>query len=186
MSTFNLFLSLASVHSQSPSEPEPRLDDAMNLGSNIDGSTITVTLSSTYDVYCYRQGIQKDWYKINGGTDTMVPRNSAPGRNVYANRISPSGTETLALHFKPFRINDIGEYECRIASTSGQPSTTLSVHLSEYIFFMIARMHMYTDTNPLKSFKLQMYVRTKSLHFTTVRESVLYYCPIDGLQCLPN
>ena len=104
MSTFNLFLSLASVHSQSQPEPEPepRLDDAMNLGSNIDGSTITVTTSSTYDVYCYRQGIQKDWYKINGEMDSFVPRDSAPGRNVYVNRISPSGTETVALHFKPF------------------------------------------------------------------------------------
>ena len=127
----NLFHSPASVHSQSPSEPEPRLDDAMNLGSNINGSTITITPSSTYDVYCYRQGIQKDWYEINGETDTKISRNPVPGRNVYVNRISPSGTETLALHFKPFRTSDIGEYECRIASASGQPSTTLSVFLSE-------------------------------------------------------
>ena len=58
---------------------------------------------------------------------------------------------------------------------------------------LIALTLMYTDTNPLKSSKLQMYMHqlngvTKSLHFMTVIEKLLKlcYCPVDGLQSLPN
>ena len=138
--SFNLFLFLASVHSQS--QPEPRLDDAANPGSNLDGSTITITPSSSYDVYCYLQGTAKNWYR----SSTSVSRDTDPtyDSNVYVRRITDTvaSSATLALHFESFRTNDIGEYECRI-TTRAHVFTTLSVYLSEYIVFMIALMHMY-------------------------------------------
>ena len=118
-------ISSASVHSQ------PRLNDAIN--SNLDGSTITITPSSTYKVYCYTSGIiLKDWYKINGDRSTFIVKDptSVPD-HVYAKR---SASGTLGLHFEPFRTNDIGEYQCRY-STFVQPFalTTLTIFLSEYI-----------------------------------------------------
>ena len=128
------FLSLGSVHSQ------PRLDDATN--SNLDGSTITISPSSSYKVYCYTYGVAKNWHKINGDTATSVLRNSQSGHdpNVYA---SNAGFGSLALYFESFQTNDIGEYECRCTN---QPAkrlvTTLSIYLSECIFFMIAFMCM--------------------------------------------
>ena len=131
---FNLFHSLASVHSQSV--PEPRLDDATSPESNLDGSTITVTPSSSYDVYCYSQGIQKNWYS----SGTSISRDTDPGHNsnVYVRRITDTvaSSEALALYFEFFRPSDIGEYECRITTARGQPTSTLSIYLSEYIFFM--------------------------------------------------
>ena len=115
-------ISSASVHSQ------PRLDDDTN--SNLDGSTITITPSSTYKVYCYTPGIEKNWYKINGGSSTFIVKEPSPvPDHGYAVRSSDS----LALHFEPFRTNDIGEYQCRYTS-SATPLTTLTIHLSEYIF----------------------------------------------------
>ena len=117
-------ISSASVHSQ------PRLNDATN--SSLDGSTITITPSSTYKVYCYTSDIiQKDWYKINGGSSTFIMKDpqSVPDHG-YATR---SASGTLGLHFEPFRTNDIGEYQCRYTS-SGQSLTTLTIHLSECIF----------------------------------------------------
>ena len=115
-------ISSASVHSQ------PRLNDDTN--SNLDGSTITITPSSTYKVYCYTPYIQKDWYKINGGSATSIAKDPSPVPNHgYAARSSDS----LALHFEPFRTNDIGEYQCRYTS-SATPLTTLTIYLSEYIF----------------------------------------------------
>ena len=123
-------ISSASVHSQ------PRLDDATN--SNLDGSTITITPSSTYKVYCYTHGIQKDWYKINGGSSTSIKKGqpTVPG-HVYAER---SASDSLALHFEPFLTNDIGEYQCRYTSVSQSSRrqssgfTTQTIYLSEYIF----------------------------------------------------
>ena len=136
--SFYLYLSLASVHSQP--EPEPRLDDAANPGSNLDGFTITITPSSSYDVYCYYQGIYKNWYRSSTSVSRNTDRTHDP--NVYASRISTSGTETLALHFKSFRPSDIGEYECRIMTTRGQPTSALSIYLSEYIFHDCFNLHI--------------------------------------------
>ena len=128
-----LFHSPASVHSQSEPEPEPRLADATSPGSNLNGSTITVTPSSSYDVYCSLQGIPKNWYR----SSTSVSRNTDQTHdpNVYVSRIVESGIETLALRFKSFRPSDIGKYECKITTPSAHPTTTvtLSVYLSEYI-----------------------------------------------------
>ena len=128
----NLSIHLASVRSQSV--PEPRLADATNPGSNLDGSTITVTPSSSYDVYCYYQHIQKNWYR--SGTSVLRDTDRTHDPNVYVSRIVASGTETLALRFKSFQPSDIGEYECRYTTTNGQTTSTLSIYLSEYIFFM--------------------------------------------------
>ena len=130
----NLSIHLAYVRSQSA--PEPRLADATNPGSNLDGSTITVTPSSSYDVYCYYQGIPKNWYRSSTSVSRDTDQTHDP--NVYVSRIVESGTETLALRFKSFRPSDIGEYECEITTPTGQPATTvtLSIYLSEYIFFM--------------------------------------------------
>ena len=116
----------ASVHSQ------PRLDDDTN--SNLDGSTITITPSSTYKVYCYTPGIHKDWYKINGGSASFISKDPVPvPDHGYAKR---SASGSLALHFEPFQTNDIGEYQCKYRSV-GHPSpfTTLTIYLSEYILF---------------------------------------------------
>ena len=118
-------ISSASVHSQ------PRLDDDIN--SNINGSTITITPSSTYKVYCFTPGIQKDWYKINEGRSTSLIKDPSPvPDHVYAKR---SASGTLGLHFEPFRTNDIGNYQCRYTSV-GQSSAfaTQKIFLSEYIF----------------------------------------------------
>ena len=128
----NLSIHLASVRSQSA--PEPRLADATNPGSNLDGSTITVTPSSSYDVYCYYQGIPKNWYR--SGTSVSRDTDYTHDPNVYVSRIVTSSTETLALHFKSFRPSDIGEYECRYTTAAGRPTSTQSIYLSEYIFFM--------------------------------------------------
>ena len=129
---FNLSIHLASVRSQSV--PEPRLADATSPGSNLDGSTITVNPSSSYDVYCYYQRIAKNWYR--SGTSVSRDTDRTQGPNVYASRTVASGTETLALRFKSFRPSDIGEYECRYTTRFGQTPSTLSIYLSEYIFFM--------------------------------------------------
>ena len=118
-------ISSASVHSQ------PRLNDDTN--SNLDGSTITITPSSTYKVYCYGPSIQRDWYKINGGSASRIANDPSPvPDHGYAIRSSDS----LALHFDSFRTNDIGEYQCGYTSVR-QPSafTTLTIYLSEYILF---------------------------------------------------
>ena len=141
------------------------MDDAANPGSNLDGSTIAVTPSSSYDVYCYLQGIPKNWYR--SGTSVSRNTDSTYDSNVYVHRITDTvaSSETLALHFESFRTNDIGEYECRITPSSEQPSTTLTIYLSEYIFSFnwIDLMHMYTDTNPMKSFKLQICMNVHQL-----------------------
>ena len=128
LSSNNLYHSLAEL------EPEPRLADATSPGSNLNGSTITVTPSSSYDVYCYYQHIAKNWYR----SGNSVSRDTDPTHdpNVYVSRIEASGTETLALRFKSFQPSDIGEYECRYTTAMGQPTPTLSIYLSEYIFFM--------------------------------------------------
>ena len=134
----HIFLSLASVHSQ------PRLDDATN--SNLGGSTITITPSSSYKVYCYTRGNPKNWYKINGDTGTSVLRISQSGHDpkVYA---SNAGSGSLLLHFESFQTNDIGEYECRYTSKADkQVFTALSIYLSECIFFMIAFIYTYVCT----------------------------------------
>ena len=118
-------ISSASVHSQ------PRLDDDIN--SNLDGSTITITPSSTYKVYCYTPGFAKDWYKINGGRATSIAKDPSPvPDHVYATR---TASDTLGLHFEPFRTSDIGEYQCGFSTPGNkQPLTTLTIYLSEYIF----------------------------------------------------
>ena len=52
--------------------------------------------------------------------------------HVYAKR---SASGTLALHFEPFRTNDIGEYQCKYTSLiHASPVNTLTIYLSEYIF----------------------------------------------------
>ena len=120
-------ISSASVHSQA----QPRLNDDTN--SNINGSTITITPSSTYKVYCYLPDIEKNWYKINGGSASSIAKDGQPvPGHVYARR-SESGT--LGLHFDSFRTNEIGQYQCRYTSArQSSPFTTLTIYLSEYIF----------------------------------------------------
>ena len=120
------------MHSQSA--PEPRLADATSPGSNLDGSTITVTPSSSYDVYCYFQNIRKNWYRSGTSVSRDTDRTHDP--NVYVSRIVTSGTATLALRFKSFQPSDTGVYECRYTTAVGRPISTLSIYLSEYIFFM--------------------------------------------------
>ena len=125
----SIYLSISSISSVSV-HSQPRLEDDTN--TNLDGSTITITPSSTYKVYCNAPSITKDWYKINGGRSTFIAKDpqSVPDHG-YAKRSSDS----LALHFEPFRTNDIGEYQCRY--TSGYPLsgfTTKTIYLSEYIF----------------------------------------------------
>ena len=119
-------------------EPEPRLADATNPGSNLDGSTITVTPSSSYDVYCYFQYIPKNWY--SSGASVLRDTDHTYDSNVYVHRITDTvaSSETLALHFESFRPSDIGEYECRITTPFPLHTTTvtLSIYLSEYIFSM--------------------------------------------------
>ena len=70
---------------------------------------------------------------INGDRATSITKDPSPVPNHgYAKR---SASGSLALHFEPFRTNDIGEYQCKYTSV-GQSSafTTKTIYLSEYIF----------------------------------------------------
>ena len=114
-------------------QSQPRLDDVESgPGVNLNGSTITVTPASAYNIYCYTSGYTKDWYKVEGtNVASIIPR---PERNNYNSDVyaTNAGSGSLTLHFRSFQSTDIGEYECRFTQIDKLSSTTtLSVYLSE-------------------------------------------------------
>ena len=101
----------------------------------VNGATLTLTPSKTYDILCSDTRYVKQWYKVDTQGASMISRyaeytklNEGSTPEVYAT--NPGG-HALTLHFESFQSTDSGEYECRLRSSADPNLPTMSLFLSK-------------------------------------------------------
>ena len=121
---------LASTPHVSSAQPRVYIKGDSNQIVMLDGDTITITPSRTFDIFCSDTRYGKHWYRVSGQTASSITRLWAETTSPDVYGINTEGY-VMTLQFRPFRSTHAGEYECRFTSIDGQTLTPLSVFLSK-------------------------------------------------------